>query len=265
MRGAEVARHSLVAVAWLFARFHARLPVRTAVSPPTGRVPLHRLSGLPLKGALPRTPRRTARSPIPWPSCDPWKARGSLQVRTQAQANAALHIRGWVTPHWWQHVAGASRPLGATLSLRLPGAHVATTPLSRVPCHACLVNDLSLKSHRAFQLAFRSVKSKLASFPQKCIKGEGGGTNTVEQEEACRSWHRKERETSRMTVVVFLILDKSTHWLLFLAYCGSASLFSCRQHTLRTPGLLVVSCEVIQWTRGWLCRATARLDERLWQ
>ena len=41
MRDAKVARHPQVAVAWLFARFHAHLPVRTARSPPPGPVPLH--------------------------------------------------------------------------------------------------------------------------------------------------------------------------------------------------------------------------------
>ena len=50
----------------------------------------------------------------------------------------------------------------------------------------------------------------------------------------------------------FLILDKSTHWLLFLAYCGCASLISCHSTTVELLAFLSTSCAVIPCTRGLL-------------
>ena len=115
-------------------------------------------------------------------------------VQTQAQPAAAQRTRSWVSLHLWQHVAAASRPRSAPLELRRPSAPSSTPPLSRVPCHACLVNDLSLKSHRAFQHAFRSMQSKLIFLPPNCRKTQRrsapsvpstSGSSRVAEEDAC--------------------------------------------------------------------------------
>ena len=109
-------------------------------------------------------------------------------VQTQAQPAAAQRNRGWVSLRLWQHVAEASRPRGAPLALRRPGAPASTPPLARVPCHACLVNDLSLKSHRAFQHVFRSMQSKPLFLPPNFRKTKTGFTPSVRflaEEDAC--------------------------------------------------------------------------------
>ena len=113
-------------------------------------------------------------------------------VQTQAQPAAAQRIRGWVSLRLWQHVAAASRPRGAPLALRRPGAPASTPPLARVPCHACLVNDLSLKSHRAFQHAFRSVNLNWAFSRQTTEKKKKVPPSRPEvlrqaEEDACRT------------------------------------------------------------------------------